>query len=158
MARITYRDLLTEESLKRIESLSRDGATNEQVAEAFGINVATLYSWKKKYTEIDDALKRGKRPVDFEVENMLLKSAMGFEYEEEIMNVVKMNDGSERRYVRKLKKYQPPNVTAQIFWLKNRKPEIWRDKRDLEVEDKTDIGEKAKDYRKFLEGLEDSDD
>lgn len=158
MARITYRDLLTEESLKRIESLSRDGATNEQVAEAFGINVATLYSWKKKYTEIDDALKRGKRPVDFEVENMLLKSAMGFEYEEEIMNVVKMNDGSERRYVRKLKKYQPPNVTAQIFWLKNRKPEIWRDKRDLEVEDKTDIAEKAKDYRKFLEGLEDSDD
>lgn len=74
-----------------------------------GINKATLYDWKNKYPDISDALKKGKEVVDIQVENALLKNALS------------------------------GNITAQIFWLKNRRPDKWREKREVEVnsDDKT---------------------
>ena len=124
MAGGKYHDWLTEEGLLKIEGWARDGLTDEQIAKNMGIAPSTLYEWKKKYSEFSEVLKRGKEVVDRMVENALFKTALGFVYEEETVT----NEGS----VVTTKKYSKPNTTAQIFWLKNRKPNEWRDKQEIE--------------------------
>ena len=98
MAKGKYEYWRTTDGLILLQGWARDGLTDEQIAHNLGIRRATLYEWKNKYPDINDALKKGKEIVDYEVENALLKRA-------------KQGD-----------------VTAQIFWLKNRRPEKWRDK------------------------------
>ncbi|TCW35308.1 Homeodomain-like domain-containing protein [Laceyella sacchari] len=128
MAKGKYQEWLTEEALLLLEGWARDGLTDEQIAHNMGISVRALYQWKKKYVQIFQALKKGKEVVDRQVENALLKSALGYHYEEEALT----NKGE----VVTLRKYQPPNTTAAIFWLKNRKPVDWRDKVITEHEGK----------------------
>lgn len=91
---------LEEDRLILLRGWARDGLTNEQIAHNIGINVKTLYDWKNKESNISNALKDGREVVDYLVENALLKSAL---------------EG---------------NVTAQIFWLKNRKKEQWRERQE----------------------------
>lgn len=124
MAKGKYEYWLTPEGLLKLEGWARDGLTDEQIAQNMGVNKATLYRWKEKYCDICDTLKRGKDVVDRQVENALLKRALGYEYEEV---KVKFEDGviTERAVT---KKEVVPDTTAQIFWLKNRKPDKWRDK------------------------------
>src|SRR5690606_22946308 len=123
-----YHDWITEEGLLKIEGWAMDGLTDEQIAHNIGINVATIYEWKKRFPEIDNALKKGKEVVDIQVENALLKRALGYEYEE--TKVIVETDGRKR--VERIKKHVLPDVTAQIFWLKNRRPDKWRDKKEIE--------------------------
>lgn len=92
---------LEDDNLTLLEGWARDGLTYEQIAHNIGIDVTTLREWRKKETTISTALKKGREIVDFEVENALLKNALS------------------------------GNVTAQIFWLKNRKKEQWREKVEL---------------------------
>lgn len=106
MAKGKYEKWLKKENLLLLEGWARDGLTDEQIAKNIGITVSTFYEWKKKYSEISESLKKGKEVVDYEVENALLSSAL---------------EG---------------NITAQIFWLKNRRPDKWRDKQKEET-DKT---------------------
>jgi transposase len=120
-----YEEWLTEENLLLVEGWARDGLTDEQISHNMGVSRSTLYEWKKNYPDFLDALKRGKEVIDRQVENALLKSALGFEYEEEMIT----NKGD----VVKVKKYERPSNTAQIFWLKNRKPVDWRDKQELNI-------------------------
>lgn len=89
-----------------VEGWARDGLTNEQIAEKLGINPDTLYQYQKKYPEFSESLKKGKEIIDFEVENALLKNAL---------------DG---------------NVTAQIYWLNNRKSKQWKNKREVDTNNK----------------------
>ena len=117
---------LTEEGLLLIEGWARDGLTNEQIAENIGITAKTLYEWQNKYSEFREALKRGKEVVDRMVKNALLKAALGYEYEEEVI------DNKGRKHT--VRKYEKPNTTALIFWLKNRKPKEWRDKQEQQVD------------------------
>lgn len=124
MASGKYQEWLTEEGLLKIEGWARDGLTDEQISHNMGIRRETLYDWKKKYPNITNVLKRGKEVVDRQVENALYRTALGFEYEEETVT----NDGM----IVTTKKYSKPNTTAQIFWLKNRKPNEWRDKQEIE--------------------------
>jgi len=126
VAKGKYQEWLTKEGLLKLEGWARDGLTDEQIAKNMGINIATLYDWKKKYPEISESLKKGKEVVDREVENALLKAALGYEYEEDVVT----NKGQ----VVKVRKYEKPNVTAIIFWLKNRKPDVWRDKQEFNIE------------------------
>jgi transposase-like protein len=132
MAKGKYHDWITEEGLLRVEGWARDGLTDEQIAHNIGIAPRTLYRWKDKYEQISQALKKGKEVVDREVENALFKSAIGFEYEETKIIKEKDDMGRDRTRVEKTKKRVPPNVTAQIFWLKNRKPKEWRDRQEHE--------------------------
>ena len=111
---------LEKDKLILLEGWARDGLTDEQIAKNIGINRTTLYDWKKKKVNIADALKKGKEVIDFEVENALLKRALGYEYEEETYE--------NGILTKKVKKQVPPDTTAQIFWLKNRKKEQWREK------------------------------
>lgn len=101
-----------------------------------GICTSTLYNWKNDHLEILEALKKGKDVVDRLVENALLKRALGYEYEE-ISEKYELGTLTERKVT---KKQVVPDTTAQIFWLKNRKPQDWRDKRHVEekVEFETD--------------------
>lgn len=103
---------------------ARDGLTDEQIAHNIGIATGTLYEWKKEHTEIAEALKKGKEVADIEVENALYKRAIGYDYEETKVEV----EANGKKKITKFTRHVAPDVTAQIFWLKNRKPEKWRDK------------------------------
>ena len=122
-----YEDWLTPEGLLKLEAWARDGLTDEQISKNAGINPATLYDWKKKYSEISEALKKGKEVVDIQVENALLKRALGYSYTEK-----KIEDGPDGEKVVVTVKEVIPDTTAQIFWLKNRRPDRWSDKQEIE--------------------------
>lgn len=122
MAKGLYEEWLTEEALEVLRGWARIGLTDEQIAENCGIAVRTLYEWKSRYPQIMQALKKGKAWADTQVENALFKRAVGYEYDE-----VTYEDGIETKRVRR---HVPPDVTAQIYWLKNRRPDLWRDKRE----------------------------
>lgn len=121
-----YEKWLEQEGLLLIEGWARDGLTDEQIAGNMGVSRSTLNSWKDRYPDILDALKKGKEIVDRQVENALLKRALGYEYEE-IKEKYEFGELSERTVT---KKQVAPDTTAQIFWLKNRKPKDWRDKQE----------------------------
>ena len=125
MAKGKYQKWLEPESLILLEGWARDGLTDEQIAKKMGVNIATLYDWKKKYPEISESLKKGKEVIDTIVENALLKRALGYRYDE-----VTIENGIETKRVTK---EVQPDTTAQIFWLKNRRPDKWRDKQNVEV-------------------------
>lgn len=150
MTRTDYREWITDDGLLMIESWARDGLTDEQIANNIGCAYSTLKEWKKKYSAVSAALKKGKRPIDFEVENALLKNALGFKYTEEEM--YKDDDGKMR--VRKVNRYQKPDTTAQIFWLKNRKPEIWRDRQNIDVQNNIKFEDSNARFRKYLRELD----
>lgn len=147
MAKGKYHEWLTEEALARLQGWKRNGLTNEQIAEKIGINQDTLYTWINRFPEIAEALKTGKEDADMLVENALFQSAMGYDYEE-ITEELKW-DNKTRSYVMKVtkrqKKHQPPSNTAQIFWLKNRRAENWRDKveNNITLNEDTDALSKA---------------
>lgn len=129
MAKGKYEYWLTPEGLLKLEGWARDGLTDEQIAKNAGINPATLYVWQKKYPDISESLKRGKEVVDRQVENALLKRALGYEYEE----VKEKFEGDVMTERTITKKEVVPDVTAQIFWLKNRKREVWTDRKNIEI-------------------------
>lgn len=150
MAKGKYEYWLTPEGLLKIEGWARDGLTDEQIAENVGINPATLYVWKKKYNEISESLKKGKEVVDRQVENALLKRALGYEYEE-VKEKFEGNVMIERTVT---KKEVVPDVTAQIFWLKNRKREAWADRQNIEISQPID--DSIKEMEAYFEQLKES--
>lgn len=265
MAKGKYLDWITEEGLALLSGWARDGLTDEQMAHNIGISRSTLNEWKKKYPDISDTLKRGKEVVDRQVENALLKRALGYSYEEQTKELLVNSDfqrgrggdhivaltepewqralaffdhscaycgesgkmtkdhliplkkngmlvkdntipccvrcnsskndshfeewyqkqefyeaGREARigdYVKMIQllmeedafensreltvtkvvvKQVHPDVTAQIFWLKNRKPDQWRDKQDINhsggLDNKLDLsGFSVEELRKFAQ-------
>ena len=142
MANGKYEYWLTPDGLLLLEAWARDGLIDEDIAHNVGISPATLYEWKKRFPEISEALKRGKEVVDIQVENALFKRAMGYEYEETKI-IISEKDG---RRVETVKKQMPPDTTAQIFWLKNRKPEKWRDRVEVQNNDNDQV-------KRFIEAM-----
>jgi hypothetical protein len=122
----------------QIEGWARDGLTDVQIAYNIGIAERTFTEWKERFPAISAALKRGKAPVDIQVENALLKSALGHKVtiKKPIkVKKVQMKVGEGRIETETIEYaeeevYIPPNSVAQIFWLKNRRPDKWRDKPD----------------------------
>lgn len=119
MAKGKYQQWLEPEGLTLLEGWARDGLTDEQIAHNMGVSTATLYNWKREHLEIFEALKKGKEVVDYQVENALLLKALR------------------------------GDVTAQIYWLKNRRPDKWRDKPvsetdNREIEDLSALADKLK--------------
>ena len=139
MAKGKYEQWLTEEGLIKIQGWAHDGLTDEQIATNMGIRRQTLYDWIKKHPVISDTLKKGKEIVDRQVENALLKRALGYEYDE-----VTTEYGKETK---RITKQVVPDTTAQIFWLKNRKPDVWRDKKDVELTGSVGIADTLKKAR-----------
>ena len=137
MATGKYKEWITDDGLLRIEGWARDGLTDEMIAAKIGISRTTLYDWIKKYPAISDALKRGKAPIDNEVENKLLQRARGYEYDEVTKERLPQYDangdliGYAMEETKRVTKQVLPDTTAQIFWLKNRRPDMWRDRREF---------------------------
>ena len=122
------------EKIELIECWARDGLTEEQIAKNLGIAYSTFREYKKKYSALSAALKKGKEIIDYEVENALLKRALGYSYEEK--TIEKLWNNSKEKYeevvTKRVRKEVVPDTTAQIFWLKNRRPNKWRDKQIME--------------------------
>lgn len=146
------------DKLAVIQGWARDGLIDEQIAKNMGIHPATLYEWKKKYPEFAEALKKGKEVVDREVENALLKRALGYKYakvtRERAIKINPETGESEEKLVvtKEVTKEVAPDVTALIFWLKNRKPDIWRDRHNVEHEGSLEV--KSDVFRKIEQQLE----
>ena len=147
MAKGKYEYWLTPEGLLKIEGWARDGLIDEQIAQNIGIRAATLYEWKKRFPEISETLKRGKEVVDRQVENSLLKRALGYEYDE-VKEKFEGNVMTERTVTRK---EVVPDVSAQIFWLKNRKREAWADRQNIEISQPID--DSIKEMEAYFEQL-----
>jgi len=131
MAKGKYQEWLTKEGLIRLVGWARDGLTDQQIAENMGITAKTLYDWKNKHSEICKALKEGKDVPDRNVENALYKRARGYDAEEVIEE--RDPDTGQMVVTRRVVKHIPPDPTSMIFYLKNRKPDEWRDKRQTEL-------------------------
>lgn len=129
MAIAKYTNWITEEGLLLIEGWARDGLTDKDISQNIGISESTLNAWKKQFPEFSESLKKNKEVADRQVENALHKSAVGYYYEEDVVT----NQGD----VVTVKKYSKPNVTAGIFWVKNRMPDKWRDKQEIEQTNRT---------------------
>ena len=145
MANGKYQQWIEPEGLTLLEGWARDGLTDEQIAGNIGINTSTLYDWKNKFPKISEALKKGKEVVDIQVENALLKRALGYEFQE---TRVEKSDKDGTKIIQILK-HIPADTTAQIFWLKNRRPDKWRDKPEMPGD--SDMLKKAKE---LLEGID----
>ena len=128
----------SEEGCVRVEGWARNGLTQEQIAKEMEISISTLVRWRKNPDPIFDglreALKVTKDYVDKQVENALFQSAMGYEWEEvtEEWKFNPLKGKHEMIVTKKVKKRVAPSNAAQIFWLKNRRPDDWRDKRYIE--------------------------
>lgn len=135
MAKGKYEQWLTAEGLLQLESWARNGLTNDQIASNIGISRETLNQWSHKYPDISDALKKGKEVVDIQVENALLKRALGYKFTEVTKERVynSLTGCYEMKVTKQVVKEVQPDTTAQIFWLKNRKPTDWRDRKDIDL-------------------------
>ena len=126
----------------RIQGWARDGLTDDQIAAKMGVHPATLYRWQADHRELRNAIKKGKAPVDIEVENALLKSALGYTVKVKkpikVKEVkVKVGEGrieTERIEYAEEEVHIPPNTMAQIYWLNNRKPDRWRNRKAADVD------------------------
>jgi hypothetical protein len=118
-----YKPEYAEQAAKQCE----EGATDQELADFFEVSVRTLYRWKNSFPEFCQALKAAKAPADERVERSLFERATGYERDEVDIRVV--NGEIVQTTVRK---FYPPDTTAMIFWLKNRKPADWRDKVETE--------------------------
>lgn len=120
--------------LTLVECWTRDGLTDEQIANNLGISKDTFYRYKKEHSDFSDILKKGKEIVDYQVENALLKRALGYQYKE--TTTERIYNAEKEKYemvvAKEVVKEVQPDTTAQIFWLKNRKPKEWRDKQQIE--------------------------
>lgn len=127
-----YGDWISDEGLTIIEGWAMDGLSNKQIAHNIGINEATIYEWIKRYPELDKALKKGKEVIDRQVENALLKRALGYEVEESKTYMKDDGTGRKTKHVEKTNKHIASDATSMIFWLKNRKPNEWNDRKHVE--------------------------
>ena len=144
-----FEEWLTDDGLLRLQGWARDGLTNIQIAANMCVAERTFTEWVARFPAISAALKKGKEPVDTQVENALLKRALGYDYEETITEVEEYPGGKTKRHVRKVTKHVPADVTAQIYWLKCRKPKQWREKVEatvnIDTEDLSPLVELLKD-------------
>lgn len=111
-----------------VEYMATAGLTDKEMAEKLDISLSTFYEWSNKHSEFSDAKTRGKEKPDDMVENALLQSALGYEHDS-------VHITNHQGVVTKtpIKKKYPPNDRSIQFWLKNRRPEKWRDKQEIDL-------------------------
>lgn len=113
---------------KKAGELALMGKTDTDISKALGVSEATLNKWKSQYPEFVESLKDNKDIVDSGVVKSLLQRANGYEYTE-----ISEKEDPDKGLIRTTTiKKVAPDVTAQIFWLKNRQPKDWRDKHEVE--------------------------
>ncbi len=120
--------------LKQTKFLAERGCTDAELAGFFGISESTVNNWKKDHPKFMDALKEGKAVADNKIQRALFQRAAGFTHPD-----VHISNFQGVITVTNLTKHYPPDTTACIFWLKNRRPAEWRDKVDVAHSGSVDI-------------------
>lgn len=130
--RSVFKDIESER--EKILELARSGYTDKEISQYIGVSYATFRNYLKKNLAFLAAIKKAKSKADITVENNLFKRATGYDFVEEVLEYVpgKGDEQTKVKTVKKIKKHIPADVTAQIFWLKNRQPGKWRDKQNIE--------------------------
>lgn len=137
MAKSKVERWLTSDGLTLIAGWARAGLTDEEISKNMEISRSTLNVWKNKYSDISDTLKKTKEIVDYEVEDALYKKALGYNVKVLKHLKLKKTEYNDKGYKVNEKEevvevydevHVPADTTAQIIWLKNRKPDKWSDK------------------------------
>lgn len=118
------------EYVEQARKLCLLGATDQEIADFFEVEVRTIYRWKAEHDEFCQSLKAGKEVADERVERSLFQKAIGYEQEEV---KIFMPAGAEGPVYAPFRAKVAPDTTAAIFWLKNRRPDLWRDKQQTEL-------------------------
>ena len=103
------------------------GATDADLARFFEVEEKTVNNWKEEYPEFLQSIKRGKEQADAEIAQKLYHRAKGYEHEED-----KIFQYEGEPVIVPTTKHYPPDPTSMIFWLKNRQPQKWRDRQEVE--------------------------
>jgi hypothetical protein len=111
----------------QVEKLCRLGATDKELADFFEVTEQTINNWKETHPIFFESIKKGKIEADANVADRLYQRALGFEHDSE---EIKVADGEVIRVP--IRKIYPPDSTAAIFWLKNRRSKEWRDKQEID--------------------------
>ena len=138
--------------LLEIQKWCEEGLTNDIICERLGIAESTWYEYQKNHEILSELVQASKSVMDTKVENALLKTALGFEYEEIKTIIEEDKNGKKMTRIEKTKKYMPPNPTAQAFWLKNRKRDEWGERKEIIFDTKAQELERKK---LFLEMIND---
>lgn len=127
-------------NMELIKAWARRGAIEEDIARNLNVGVSTFSMYKNKYPELKEALAQTKDPADLKVENALYNNATGFWYfEEQAFKCKRVYYDDEGRKCEEeelksieVQRFKPGETSAQCFWLKNRRPDLWKDKHDIE--------------------------
>ena len=195
MAKAEYKKWQEPDNLIKLQGWARDGLTNEQIAQKIGVRRETISVWCSKYSNIANALKKGKEVIDYEIENSLISTMKKHKIKTTTYKMVKKDDlvlkAERTKFMNMFKLDHPdatkeqiliataenvavyeripmtetvtevdPNVSSMIFWLKNRKPDVYRDqtfKKLNEANARKAIAE-ANISEKQLKALEEADD
>jgi len=114
------------EFCQEAEALCSNGATDAELAEYFDVSDRTIYRWKAQFPDFCQALKSGKSSADERVERSLYHKAVGYTYD-----AVHFSSYQGVVTATSYKEHVPPDTTAAIFWLKNRRANDWRDKTEV---------------------------
>jgi hypothetical protein len=115
------------EYARQVTHLCRLGATDAEIAEIFGCGIPTFYRWQHEHPEFQKAIKLGKAEPDNRVERSLYQRAVGYSHPD-----VHISNYQGEVTITPIMKHYPPDVAAAFIWLKNRRPELWRDKQEIE--------------------------
>lgn len=129
------------------EAKARQGLNDKQIAAALGISFQVFYEYQKRFPEFKEAVARGKKPVDHEVENALLRRCLGFSVDEKFVET----DGNGKVVKQRVtRKEILPDVDAIKFWLSRRKRREWGNEPDAPPPPADD----GEDFQKALKLLE----
>lgn len=123
----TYQDKFAEQAAK----LCALGATDEDLADFFNVNIRTVKRWMVEFPEFCHAVKTAKEEANDRVERSLYQRAVGYTFD-----AVKIMTSAGKEMIVPYREHVPPDVTAQIFWLKNRRKDQWRDKTEQDINHK----------------------
>ncbi|AKL96154.1 hypothetical protein CACET_c27090 [Clostridium aceticum] len=138
--------------LSDIKDWLLEGATDKEICDRLDISHDTWYRYMKEHEILSELVSMGKSVMDSQVEKALFKLAIGYEYEEIRTIVEEDKNGKKRTRIEKIKRHQPANATALSFWLRNRQPEKWNERKEIILDTKDN--EQAR-KKLFLEMIQD---
>ena len=135
------------EFAEQAQKLCELGATDEDLADFFSVSIRTIANWKTEHEEFLQALKGGKDRADERVERSLYQRAVGYTFD-----AIHFSSFQGKVTATPYREHTAPDVTAQIFWLKNRRPDLWRDKQEIDQKTTHEGGNSVADLMRAIDG------
>jgi len=132
-----------QELVDEVAKLAEAGCTDSEICQRINVSISTLWTWRKLHPDFAEAFKMAKTLPDDRVEGTLYRVALGYDYTEQQAIKVKTGEHTEEVQVVDVVKHQPPSEPSLRFWLKNRRPEQWRERNDVNLSGGVDVNVKA---------------